>query len=285
MTKLQRRILSNLQIAELIKFSLVALWLLIWFVPIGTFADTLLSQGYQSSSQLAIGSIVSLDSNVTGTISAANTGNVDSLIGVVVGANNTPLTLTNGSSNQVQVATSGVVNVLVSDISGTIVTGDPVTASPIDGVGMKATSNIKVIGVAQGDLATSVGKTTQTFTDQNGQKQQAQLGVIPVLVNVAYYFKQPSKTLIPNVIQNIANTIANRVVSPLPILVSLGIFLVTVISIMILIYAAIRSSIISVGRNPLSQAAVYRSLLQVSALVLSIVGVAIGTIYLILTKL
>jgi hypothetical protein len=57
--------------------------------------------------------------------------------------------------------------------------------------------------------------------------------------------------------------------------------LVVVVSI---IYAMIRSSIISVGRNPMSQAAVYRDVLQMSALVVGIIGVATVSIYLVLTR-
>jgi hypothetical protein len=47
----------------------------------------------------------------------------------------------------------------------------------------------------------------------------------------------------------------------------------------------IRSSIISVGRNPLSQSAVYRDLIQLSALVLVILAVGLAAIYFILSKL
>jgi hypothetical protein len=51
----------------------------------------------------------------------------------------------------------------------------------------------------------------------------------------------------------------------------------------ILLYSAVRSSIISIGRNPLSEQAVHKSLFEVG---LAIVGVLIFTvivIYLILT--
>jgi hypothetical protein len=244
-----------------------------------------LTQGYVSDQPLSIGSIVSIDPTASNKVVASTIKTVDNIFGVVVNNDNSVLTLSSNKKNQVQVATGGSVDVLVTSIAGDVRAGDQITASPIAGVGMKAITNVKVIGVAQADLAQSPGKTTQTFTDKNGQKQQAQLGQIPVLVNVAYYFKQPEKTIIPNVIQNIANTVANKKVSPLPILISLAVFIMTIISIISLVYAAIRSSIISVGRNPLSQSAVYRSLIQVFALVIAVLGVALTVIYLILSRI
>jgi hypothetical protein len=108
---------------------------------------------------------------------------------------------------------------------------------------------------------------------------------IPLLVNVSYFYKQPDKTIIPAGIQNIANGIAGRKVDSLPILVSAGIFVIMLIVVVSIIYTMIRSSIISIGRNPMSQSAVYRDLIQLSALVLGILTVGVVAIYMVLTKL
>jgi len=104
------------------------------------------------------------------------------------------------------------------------------------------------------------------------------------LVNVSYYYRQPDKTLIPPALQNIADSLAGKKVNALPILISIGIFLVTLLVVVSIIYSLIHSSIISVGRNPMSQAAVYRNVIQLSALVIVILGVAVGAIYMVLTK-
>jgi hypothetical protein len=106
-----------------------------------------------------------------------------------------------------------------------------------------------------------------------------------VLVNVSYFFKQPEKTLVPTSIQNVANAMAGKQVDPLPIFISMGIFIITIIIVVSMIYSMIHSSIISVGRNPMSQSAIYRDLLQLSALVAVILAVGITSIYLILTRL
>jgi MFS-type transporter involved in bile tolerance (Atg22 family) len=57
------------------------------------------------------------------------------------------------------------------------------------------------------------------------------------------------------------------------------------IVVMSIIYSMIHSSIISVGRNPMSQAAVYRNVIQLSTLVIIILAVAVGVIYMVLTKI
>ncbi len=245
-------------------------------------ATALISQSYSTSDDLSLASLVSLKDNSSDEVTAANHTNVDNLLGVVVTENSSSLSLTSSVGNQVQVATSGTLQVLVSDINGAIERGDYITASPITGVGMKATDNARIIGVAQGKIE---GSTTQTIKDGSGKEQVVTIGAVSVLVNVSSYFKQPEKTLIPTSIQNLANAFAGRNVSALPIIVSAGIFVITLIIVVIIVYSMIRNAIISVGRNPLSQSAVYRNVIQMSGLVLAILAAAFIAIYLVLTKL
>lgn len=243
-----------------------------------------ISQEFLSDKPIAQGSIVSLNKDSSENVSTSNMSNVNAIIGVVINGDSSPITLSSNQSNQVQVATSGVIPVLVSDINGPISLGDEITASPIDGVGMKATDNAKVVGIAQGDLASSSNHTQQTYTDKQGQKHTILIGQVAVLVDVSYFFKQPDKSVIPPAIQNIANALAGKTVNPLPIIVSLVIFLITMIVVVTLIYTMIHGSIISVGRNPMSQAAIYRNLIQLSALVVVILAVAVIAISVILTR-
>lgn len=264
------------------KIGIVLGALLIAFIPAVVAAATTISEGYSTSDSLSVGSIVSLKDGTSDQVNAATSGNVNNLLGVVINDGSSLLTVSNGSSSQVQVATSGTASVLVSDINGAIVKGDSITASPIKGVGMKATSNVKVIGIAQSDPNNS--ETKQTYTDDQGHKQSVTLGDISVAVNVTYYYSQPDKTLIPQAIQNLANALAGKQVNPLPIIISGVIFIVTIIVVISIIYSMIHSSIISVGRNPMAQSAVYRDVIQLSALVLGILAVAVIAIYFILTR-
>jgi hypothetical protein len=262
---------------------LVAASLIVIALPAAAGAVTSLSQGFTSSEALPLGSIVSLKNNTTDQIVSSTTNNADNILGVVINDTSSLLTLSNGGDNQVQIATSGMVSVLVSDINGEITQGDPITASPIKGVGMKATSNTKVVGIAQGKPTTS-GNTKQSYTDDKGQKQSLLLGEVPVLINVSYFYKQPDKTIIPSAVQNVANALAGKTVNAVPIIISAAIFILTLAVVISIIYSMIRSSIISVGRNPMSQSAVYRDVIQLSALVIGILAVALISIYFILTR-
>jgi hypothetical protein len=259
----------------------VAVVLVGLIIPVAASALTPLSRGYATDEKIPVGSVVSLVNNSSDQVVAATTENVEGLLGVVVNADSSLLSVKNGRGSQVQVTTGGTEPVLVSDINGDILRGDHITASPIKGVGMKATANIRIIGVAQADLTN--GK-KQTYKDESGVEQSVVIGEVPVVVNISSYFKEPVKTIVPLAIQNIANSLAGRQVNTLPILISAAIFIITIVVVVSIIYSMIRSSIISVGRNPMSQSAIYRDLIQLSALVLVILGVGISSIYMIITK-
>ncbi len=240
-----------------------------------------ISQGYGAKEPISVSSIVSLEKGSTDQVTPATLTNSDSIIGVVINDGSSPLTIESSNGSQVLVATSGVVPVLVSDANGPITQGDPITASWIKGVGMKATTNSKVVGIAQGDI---VGKTTQKVKDDKGVEQTITLGQVPVLVSVSYHYKQPEKTIIPAALQNVANSVAGKKVDSLPIIISAVIFIIMLITVVSIIYAMIRSSIISIGRNPMAQSAVYRDIIQLSILVLAIISVSIIAIYFVLTR-
>ncbi len=245
-----------------------------------------LAQGYRATETLAAGSLVSVDGQNSNSVLSANSDRLDGLIGVVVGANDALLSISSGL-DQVEVATSGVVQAIVTDLNGDIKVGDKVTASPLNGVGQKATLSTKVVGIAQAEFnAKTDGGVKRKIKDKAGTEKEVTVGRIPIIVGVTYYVSGngTEKTVIPTYLQNLANEIAGKKVSPLPIIVSVIIIVIALIVITALVYGAIKSSIISIGRNPLSQGAVYRSLLQVSALVMGILTVALVTVYLILSK-
>jgi hypothetical protein len=275
--------MKNRQTTKFNPWLAVVLLLGLILTPVIASAATLISQSYIADSSLATGSIVSLQKGSTDHVTGASTSNVNYILGVVIDSNSSQIAISSGQSNQVSVVTSGTEQVLVSDINGNIAVGDSITASPISGVGMKATGNVKVVGVAQDNFPNGTAS-KQNYTDQKHQKQSVKIGQIASLVNVAYYYKQPDKTLIPSSLQTVANALAGKKVNPLPIVISIAIFIVTMIIVASIVYSMIHSSIISVGRNPMSQAAVYRNVLQLSALVVAILAVAVGSIYMVLTK-
>ena len=226
-----------------------SLCLLLSLLSSHSHALTTITEGYSyTKDRPVVGSIVSLENNTTDTVNDSTSDTVNNLLGVIVHGDSALLSVSSGGDKEVQVTTSGTVPVLVSDINGSIRRGDHITASPIAGVGMKATANVRIVGIAQGELKETK---KQTVKNAEGKDQEVLIGIVPVLVNVAYFFQEPVKTIVPTAIQNVANALAGREVNTLPILISAGIFLVTVIIVVSIIYSMIRNSIISVGRNPI----------------------------------
>ncbi len=244
-------------------------------------ADPVITQGFNTTQNLNIGALVSIKQGTVNDVVAANMSNAKSLVGVVIANNNAQVSLISGT-NQVQVATSGVNPVLVTDYNGDIAAGDEITPSPINGVGMLAADNGEVIGAAQTSFPNASAK-KETINTPSG-KQTIDIGDIPVLVSVSYYTKQPNKTLIPAALQNLANSLAGKQVKTLPIILSTVIFVITLIVVVSIVYSLVHGSIISVGRNPMAQSAVYRNVLQLSALVIGIIMVAMFAIFMILTR-
>lgn len=243
---------------------------------------THLSESYTSEEQLPLSAIVSLKDNADDQVVAANTGNVDKMLGVVIDRSDASMSVSGGKANEVQIAKTGTLQVLVSNINGIVEQGDYITASPINGVGMRATGSTKVIGVAQNNLTNGVA---QQVTNADGTQQTVSVGTIAVLVSVSGYIDKSENSFIPRPVQEVANTLAGRTVSPLPILLSLGVFLVTLIIVTVIIYSMVRNGIISVGRNPLSSGAIYKNVVQLSVLVIGLLVGAGILIYFILTRM
>ena len=244
--------------------------------------STYIAESYTSEEALFMSLIVSLKENASDSVVVINTGNVDTMIGVVIDRSDASISVSNGKDKQVQVAKNGTLQVLVSDINGTVEQGDYVTGSPINGVGMRATGSTKVIGIAQNSLTNGVA---QKIKGSDGVEQNVKVGTVTILVSVSGYIEKSENSFIPRPVQEIANTLAGRTVSALPILLSLGVFLVTLIVVTIIIYSMVRNGIISVGRNPLSSSAIYRNVIQLSVLVLGILVGAGVIIYFILTRM
>lgn len=245
-----------------------------------------LSQGFSTTTSIPAGSLVSLDAKASGSVDIADLDNVNRLFGVVVPPSSASISLGTGSG-QVQVVTTGSATVLVSTAGGAIKTGDYVTVSPISGVGQKAdvTSKVRVIGTAQEDFDGSGSNVTKQTIDTGSGKQEVAIGQIPVQVSVSTYTQDATQSsVIPSWVQKIASTIAGKTVSPVRIIIAGLILLVAVISVSVLLYAAVRNSIISIGRNPLSRGAVLGGLLQVTLIAALILGVAGAAMYVVVAK-
>lgn len=240
-----------------------------------------ISQGFLTSeTNVTVGALMSLKPGSSNTVELANVDRADRLVGAV--GDNTLLELGDQSEN-VQVVTSGVAEVLVSDAGGQISAGDKITSSPIEGIGMKATNSVQVVGTAQAGLS-SVETQTKTVAAADGSQITVKIGKIPVQINVTFYLAPDDKSsFLPVFLQDFANAVSGKEVSPVRVMIAALILLLAFISIAVLLYSTVKSSIISIGRNPLSEKAVRKSIFQIGGTVIGILLLTLITIYLILT--
>jgi hypothetical protein len=240
-----------------------------------------IAQGFQTEEEdVKAGAIMALKDNSPNNVEFATQDKTDKIVGVV--GENPLVSLTDGGRS-VQIVTSGVTTALVSDINGEVKTGDKITSSPIAGTGMKVSTSNVIVGTAQADLS-SVKTTQHEITDTEGGKHTVKVGLIPVQVNVMFYAAPNDKvSFLPSFLQDFANGVAGKEVSPVRVMISAIIMLLSFLSIAVLLYASVKSSIISIGRNPLSEVSVRKSLFQIGAIVIAILLLALITIYLILS--
>ena len=243
--------------------------------------NSAIAQEFQTKDRgVTTASLVSVVQGTSNAVELANRDRVDRLVGVV--SSQAVIQLSEGGSG-VQVVTSGLTMAFVSDLNGDVRAGDKVTVSAIEGVGMRADVPATIVGAAQANLKDSQLE-TRTLKDSAGKDVTVHIGLVPVQVSVSYYNPEAGKkpSIVPSFLQNIANSVSGKDVSPVRVLVAALILLLLFVSVTVLLYSSVRSSIISIGRNPLSEGAVRKSLLQVGATVLALLVFAVTAMYLVL---
>lgn len=237
------------------------------------------SSGYSAETDLPTGVVVSLVSEDTREIEPANSSNIDDLLGVVVGGSGSLLMLSTQESN-VQVVTSGVTEVWVTDAFGDIDAGDHITASSINGIGRKASrEDGKILGVARANFRDA---TTRTVTAEGGEMRDVAVARIPVLVQIGGNPESSrQESFLPSFIQEGANAIAGEPVTPARVLIGLTVITGGIVGSMVLLYGAVSSTIISIGRNPLSDSSIYAGLFRMIMIAIGIIGLSVVIAYVI----
>jgi hypothetical protein len=234
-------------------------WLTVGGLLMGTSpALAALSQGFSSQSNLPAATIVALSASTPGTVVIADQTSLPRVIGVVVASGDSSLSL-GAATGQVQVVSSGLASVFVSTAGGAIKSGDPIALSTVAGVGMRATSSGRIVGIAQGDFSQTTPGAEASSVGSGASAKQVWLGEVEVQVGVTAYSVQTPVSGVVGAVQFAA-----------------------ILSSTILLYSAVRNSIIATGRNPLARKAIYRSLAQILLVVTLILLVSAGAIYLVI---
>jgi hypothetical protein len=243
--------------------------------------------GYAAETPLDNGTIVQLVAKDAKKVKVATQKELANMFGVTVDRNTLPLTISNGDQeNEVFVAVSGTYNVLVSTQGGDIKSGDYVTMSSVNGVAMKAGTEEKVVfGRANASFdgkGLTLGQTT--LKDSNGKDNQVvKIGSIPVTINIQRNPNiQSTEANLPDMLRRVGQAIAEKEVSPVRIYLSMGIAAVSLIAAIAVLYAGVRSGVISIGRNPMGKKSIFRALLQVILTSVLILVIGLFAVYLLL---
>ena len=251
------------------------------FLPLSAAALTAISQGFTTDdTDLPAGSVVSLELSQKNKVRAATSDSTPQLLGVTA---TQPLVELGSDAKKIQVVVSGEASVIVSDINGEIKAGDKITTSPLSGIGMKAVEPTQIVGTAQSGL-TSSQATSRTVKDKLGKQKEVHIGVVSIQVNVSYFSGTQSalNSVVPGFLVDVGSSIAGKDVSPLRILFGFSFLLLGLLVAGVILQEAVRSGIISLGRNPLAHQTLRRGLLDVLVSTLGLVIVTAIVFYLIL---
>ncbi|HEX8226809.1 MAG TPA: hypothetical protein VF572_02980 [Candidatus Saccharimonadales bacterium] len=272
---------------------LVSIFLLI-FVPVLLIftapADAqAVTQAYSSDNPLQRGMIVRITEKDKNKVEALSDKAATKMEGIIVAANDSPVTLSSEdvSKQQVFVAKTGKYNLLVGNQNGPIKVNDLLTISSLAGIAMKADTKQPVVvgkALAAFDGKTSVSGST-TVKDSAGRSITVAIGLLPVDINISRNpLEKQTESRIPGVgfLQSGARAIVNKTVDPARLYISLLVLLVVAAIAGSILYGGVRSSMVSIGRNPLAKSSIMRGLIQVviTSIIIFIIGL-IG-VYLIL---
>ncbi len=243
------------------------------------------TQGYRSDdSSISKGMAVAVASGESGqdgviVVEKTSVAQASKSLGVVVDPQGDTVTLS-GNSSQLFVATTGTAQVYVTDLNGAVKKGDLLTPSPLKGILMKAPEGSRgVLGAALEDFPTSNTQTV-TITGANDKPQEVKVALLQLNMDVK--FSSNNKPAEKPLLERIGETIVKREVSSAQVVIALFILTLLVIVEGGVIYGAISSSMISLGRNPLAKKTIMRGLIQISGLVVLVLIVGLGAVYLVL---
>ena len=244
-------------------------------------------QSYAADTALANGTIVQLGSSENDRVQPATKSNSQNMFGVTVDRSKLLITSSAGNDkNQAYVAVTGTYNVLVSTEGGPIKSGDYITISSVDGIGMKADTEVStVLGRTAGnfDGKGAVLGQEKVHDQTSGKDQIVQIASIPVSIKIEHNpLTKSTKADVPDFLERLGQQIAEKKVSPIRIYLSMAITAISLITAIIVLYAGVRNSVISIGRNPMSKKSVFRALLEIILTAILVLVIGLFAVYLLL---
>jgi len=230
--------------------------------------------GYTSKETLQPGQIVSLQDAKAKVVKATPADQSGTIYGVVVDPSDAPITLV-GQDSKVFVATTGTYQVLVSVSNGIIHAGDYISMSTVNGIGAKARPGQPTV---LGRAVSGFTGASNVVTSNNGKS----IGRIYVSIAVAKNPIAKSDPTLPAFLLRVANGLADKNVPVIRVYTALLIFIISILAAMTVLYSGVRSSLISLGRNPLSRKAIFSGMYKTVFTGLGVFIIGMAGVYLLL---
>lgn len=210
-------------------------------------------------------------------VERASKDNLPNIVGVATTVDDSLLTVAS-SDQTIFVENKGDVKAYVSDLNGVPKKGDILSISPLKGV----------LEVAQKESMITIGTVVENFPESGYKQEQIKKGQSTIDTKVAKItinlnIRYPSNDAdVDSTLSRFGKSIIGKNVSAARVAISIAIFLLILFIIGSILYSAISSAIISVGRNPLAGKVVRKQLVRVFVMVLTIFALGLATMYLVL---
>jgi hypothetical protein len=252
------------------KFFISVLLLIFFISPV--YADGVITQYYQSLvGKISQGQIVSVGgNNIVLGVHPTTSPNDNNMIGVADYTGSISVGISNTKS--VPVVSSGIVNVEVSNVNGTIKSGDLITSSFIPGVGELNLNNGEILGkaIANFSYKNYLYKKYITF---NGKKSLIYVEYIPVVIGISYFSNSSNFS---GIILSLGKKVTGKNISFFNIILSIIIIISGIVTLIYGTSVSLKHSLLGVSRNPLSKASIEKNLLFI---ILSLIFIFLITLF------
>lgn len=240
-----------------------------------------IAQGYNTQDQgLQTGMVAALSgtSGNNASVERATPDDTDKVVGIVTTVNDSLVSVSSASS-KVFVENEGQVEAYVSDINGKVQQGDLLIVSPLKGILMK--NNPDGSGIIIGIAVENAVTTTPYNYISDGKTETTNIAKIKI--NVSHLGSQTASLVTTDsTLGRLGRSLVGKNVGEVRILIAMMIFIIVLIAEGSILYGAISSGVMALGRNPLAQKIIRSELIRVIAIALGVLLVGLGAVYAIL---
>lgn len=144
---------------------------------------------------------------------------------------------------------------------------------------MRADDVNLTIGTALTDLSL-INAETQTVDTDNGQKNTS-INSLSILIDTTLIGQQTAAKD-KSAIERLGEAIVGKEVGYLQVIAALIIFLIIMVAEGSIIYGAVSTGIISIGRNPMAKKTIRRELVRIMGVAIFVLAIGMSAMYLIL---